>query len=177
MRQIFNLFTLTIFLGVIVPTINPTNVKAGEIQFFNGIAGDWHGPGEIVAGKYKGTKFTCNLKGSTSQNKIGMKIDGYCRVGVFSQPMSAVIQKSGKSYRGQFLDGEKGEGMDVTSGRFSTSRFVVGLKRKRLDATMVARLDGKRKLNVTISVNVQGSLVPVIGMALGKTTKTSQLNP
>jgi len=177
MRQLFNTFAAVIFSASAFLVIHPSPASAGEKQFFNGIAGDWHGPGEIVAGKYKGTKFTCNLKGETSQKNLGMNINGYCRVGMFSQPMSAVIKKSGKHYRGQFLDGEKGEGMEVTSGRFSTSRFVVGLKRNKLDATMVARLDGKRKLNVTISVLVQGTLVPVIGMALGKTTRTSQLNP
>ena len=29
------------------------------------VEGEWAGPGEIVAGKYKGTKFTCNFTGST----------------------------------------------------------------------------------------------------------------
>jgi hypothetical protein len=177
MRQVFNLFAAVIFATSVFLVIIPSHSNAGEKQFFSGIAGDWHGPGEIVAGKYKGTKFTCNLKGETSRKNLGMNINGYCRVGVFSQPMSAIIRKSGKHYRGRFLDGQKGEGMDVTSGRFSTSRFVVGLKRKKLDATMVARLDGNRKLSVTISVLVQGQLVPVIGMALGKAARTSQLNP
>ncbi len=177
MRRVSNFFAATIFSISVFLAIIPTDTNAGEKQFFIDIAADWHGPGEIVAGKYKGTKFTCNLKGETSRKNIGMNINGYCRVGVFSQPMSANILKSGNRYRGRFLDGQKGEGMDVTSGRFSTSRFVVGLKRKKLDATLVARLDGNRKLNVTISVLVQGKLIPVIGMALGKTTRTSQLNP
>ncbi len=34
--------------------------------FFESVAGTWKGPGEIVAGKYKGTKFTCNLIGQPS---------------------------------------------------------------------------------------------------------------
>ena len=34
--------------------------------FFQSISGTWSGPGEIVAGKYKGTKFTCNLTGKPS---------------------------------------------------------------------------------------------------------------
>jgi hypothetical protein len=89
--------------------------------------------------------------------------------------MSAKIYKSGGQYTGRFLDGEKGEGMDVTGGRFTTSRLVVGIKRKQLDATMVARLDGSNKLNVTVSVKVQGQLVPVIGMQLIKRTKTTML--
>ena len=149
------------------------NAAAGEKQFFKGIAGGWYGPGEIVAGKYKGTKFTCNLKGNTEPGQIGMDINGSCRIGVFSQPMSAKIKKRGAKYSGRFLDGEKGDGMDVTGGRFTTSRFVVGLKRKKLDATMVARLDGRNKLNVTISVKVRGQLIPVIGMSLDKTTQIS----
>ncbi len=104
-----------------------------------------------------------------------MAIDGYCRIGMFSQPMSANIAKSGNGYSGSFLDGEKGEGMDVTGGRFTSSRLIIGLKRKKLDAMMVARLDKNNKLNVTISVKVRGQLVPVIGMSLDKVTRLSLL--
>lgn len=151
------------------------SVSAGEKQFFNGIQGSWKGPGEIVAGKYKGTKFTCSLKGVSDKPSVGMEVNGTCRIGVFTQPMSAKIHKQGKSYSGRFLDGEKGEGMDVTGGRFTSSRLVVGIKRKQLNATMVARLDKKNKLNVTVSVKVQGKLIPVIGMSLNKITRTSML--
>ena len=41
---------------------------------------------------------------------------------------------------------------------------------------MVARLEDDNKLNVTVSVNVRGQLVPVIGMSLGKITRLSMLN-
>ncbi|MCP4072231.1 MAG: hypothetical protein GY742_10900 [Hyphomicrobiales bacterium] len=176
MRKMIRLFSSTVLTVGISITVAITSANAGEKRFFSGMVGNWYGPGEIVAGKYKGTKFTCNLNGVTAGNDIGMDIDGFCRIGVFSQPMSATIHKSGANYSGRFLDGQKGEGMDVTGGRFSTSRFVVGLKREKLDATMVARLEGSRKLNVTISVKVQGRLIPVIGMALDKSIRTSQLN-
>lgn len=166
----------TTFLSFsLISALAVSSAYAGEKKFFSGIAGDWQGPGEIVAGKYKGTKFTCKLKGVSATNKLGMDVKGTCRIGMFSQPMSAKIQKSGKGYTGRFLDGEKGEGMDVTGGRFTSSRLVVGIKRKKLNATMVARLDQNQKLNVTVSVKVQGQLVPVIGMSLDKTTRTSLL--
>ncbi|PZP43624.1 MAG: hypothetical protein DI595_21095, partial [Agrobacterium fabrum] len=74
--------------------------------FFRSVAGVWKGPGEIVAGKYKGTKFTCDLTGEPLDDKqTGIKLGGTCRVGVFSQPMSAVISQKGNSYEGKFLDG------------------------------------------------------------------------
>lgn len=176
MRKVTGFLVASALLLSMVPLLPLSVANAGERKFFSGIDGKWHGPGQIVAGKYKGTKFTCTLKGQTIQNSIGMDIAGSCRIGVFSQPMSAKIVKSGNSYSGQFLDGEKGEGMDVTGGRFTTSRLVVGIKRKKLDATMVARLDGANKMNVTISVKVQGQLVPVIGMTLAKSTRTSKLD-
>jgi len=176
MRKTSKLISLTFLSLLAMGTLLTANVYAGEKQFFSGISGTWRGPGEIVAGKYKGTKFTCNLKGHTTGDNIGMAVDGTCRIGMFSQPMSAKIEKSGAKYSGQFLDGEKGEGMDVTGGRFTSSRFVVGLKRQKLDATMVARLEDDNKLNVTVSVNVRGQLVPVIGMSLGKITRLSMLN-
>ena len=162
-------------LGLLVMA-NLMGANAGERQFFSGIGGSWSGPGEIVAGKYKGTKFNCKLNGHSIKNKIGMQVEGSCRIGVFSQPMSAKIMKSGRIYSGRFLDGEKGDGMDVTGGRFATSRFVVGLKRKNLKATMVARLATRNKLRVTISVDVNGKLVPVIGMALDRSNRVGQLN-
>ncbi|MCF6321875.1 MAG: hypothetical protein L3J32_08930 [Rhizobiaceae bacterium] len=148
---------------------------AGELAFFKGIEGEWRGPGEIVAGKYKGTKFTCSLKGLSDKSSIGMEVKGSCRVGVFSQPMSARIFKTDGKYGGQFLDGEKGQGMDVTGGRFTSSRLVVGIKRQKLNATMVARLKNNQKLNVTISVHVQNQLIPVIGMSLDRITRTGAL--
>ncbi len=170
-------FPITTLLSLSMLATAGSNISfAGEQQFFNGIDGKWHGPGEIVAGKYKGTKFTCTLNGATAQNTIGMDVNGTCRIGVFTQPMSAKIYKSQGQYTGRFLDGEKGEGMDVTGGRFTTSRLVVGIKRKKLDATMVARLDGSNKLNVTVSVKVQGQLVPVIGMQLSRKIKTTMLS-
>lgn len=141
---------------------------AGEKEFFKNIEGKWTGPGEIVAGKYKGTKFTCVFDGIKPDRKIGMHIDGYCRVGMFSQPMNANINKIRGRFIGKFLDGAAGEGMDITGGRYSRNRFVADIKRKDLIGAMVARQKGKDKLNITISVKVDGRLVPVIGIFLNR---------
>lgn len=152
-----------------ITTLTSLTAMAGERQFYNGIQGKWSGPGEIVAGKFKGTKFNCQFLGTSHAQDTGMKVDGKCRIGMFTQPMNAVISKSGKSYSGKFLDGEAGEGMDVVGGRYTQERLVVGVRRKALNGTMVARLDGKKHLNVTITVKVQGKDVPVIGMRLVRT--------
>jgi hypothetical protein len=140
---------------------------ANDRAFFESVAGQWKGPGEIVAGKYKGTKFVCDLKGGPTQARdAGVTLDGTCRVGVFTQKMSAVIQKKGKGYTGRFLDGADGEGLDVVSGRVSGDRVVVGINRKKLDGAMVAQLNDPETMNVTISVKVGEQMVPVIGMTL-----------
>ena len=61
-----------------------------------------------------------------------MKLDGGCRVGVFTQKMTATIQKNGKGYSGTFQDGAAGKGLDVVSGNVVSDRKVVfGLNRKR----------------------------------------------
>lgn len=138
-------------------------------RFFEQVAGVWTGPGEIVAGKYKGTKFSCNLTGLTPEGKkTGIKLDGTCRVGVFSQPMSAEISQVGNSYQGQFLDGADGKGLDIISGVVSEDKVVMGLNRAKLDGAMVARLDDDSAMNITISVKVQDRLVPVIGLRLNR---------
>ncbi len=59
------------------------------------------GPGEIVAGKYKGTKFTCTLDGTTPAEKAGMTLDGSCRVGIFNQPMKATSRPRRQQLQGQ----------------------------------------------------------------------------
>ena len=135
-------------------------------QFFQTIEGQWSGPGEIVAGKYKGTKFVCNLAGSTPDEKVGMTLDGTCRVGVFSQAMKATVTRVGSTYSGKFNDGAEGKGLDVTSGSVSGNKVVFGLNRKQLNGAMLARVSGRNTMNVTVSVRVDKELVPVIGMSL-----------
>ena len=140
--------------------------QASERSFFKGIQGKWRGPGEIVAGKYKGTKFVCTFDGDSLKNASGMNIGGSCRIGLFSQPMNALVRKAGGKYRGKFLDGAKGEGMDVIGGRYSRSRLSVNIVRKDLRGVMVTSLNKQNRLNVTVSVHVGKKLIPVIGMTL-----------
>ena len=54
--------TLAALLGAAAPAHSAGRDKA----FFDQISGQWKGPGEIVAGKYKGTKFTCDLTGEAA---------------------------------------------------------------------------------------------------------------
>ncbi|MEN0087343.1 MAG: hypothetical protein AAF737_02795 [Pseudomonadota bacterium] len=142
--------------------------QADERGFFNDIKGKWAGSGEIVAGKFKGTRFTCSFDGDLPDAVMGMSIDGNCRVGVFNQKMSADVRKRSGRYRGAFLDGAKGEGLDITGGRYLASKraFVMDLKRKQLRGVMRAQLRGADKMNISISVLVNKDYVPVIGLNL-----------
>lgn len=164
----------TVACGLLAATLGMTAASAAfasskDKAFFNSVAGTWKGPGEIVAGKYKGTKFSCNLVGSpTEDSRTGIKLDGTCRVGVFSQPMSAVIAKSGNSYKGQFLDGADGKGLDVVSGSVKGDKVTIGINRAKLSGAMVARLDNDNAMNVTISVKVEDQMIPVIGLNLSR---------
>lgn len=150
---------------------------AGERDraFFQSIEGSWAGAGEIVAGKYKGTKFNCAFAGSTPAKKLGMALDGGCRVGVFMQKMSAsVIQSSAVGYKGQFMDGAAGSGLDITAGNVVNDRKVVfSIHRNDLRGIMQARLPNDDTMNVTISVRVEDSMVPVIGMSLKRVDGTA----
>jgi hypothetical protein len=138
-------------------------------RFFQSVAGVWKGPGEIVAGKYKGTKFTCSLTGLPADgNLTGITLDGTCRVGVFSQPMKATIAEVGGKYQGQFLDGAEGKGLDIVSGAVTGDRVVMGINRKKLNGAMVARLQNDSAMNITISVKVEDRMIPVIGLKLNR---------
>lgn len=148
---------------------NAGAASASDSAFFQGVAGVWQGPGEIVAGKYAGTKFNCRLTGDPVKSaEAGITMDGTCRVGVFSQKMSATIHKIDGRYEGAFLDGAKGEGLDVVSGRIDGERAIMAITRRQLDGAMVASMDGEHTMNVTISVKVGETMVPVIGMTLAR---------
>ena len=163
-------------LSAIVPVLAcsavvgaPSGALASDKErvFFRSVEGKWSGPGEIVAGKYKGTKFVCNFTGATPNGKIGMSLDGGCRVGLFTQKMNATIERAGRrGYRGTFMDGAAGKGLDVTGGTVSGDKVVFALNRKALDGTMQARLPDEDTMTVTVSVKVEDKLVPVIGMNL-----------
>ena len=134
--------------------------------FFHQVNGQWSGPGEIVAGKYKGTKFVCDFAGSERVKTPGMALDGSCRVGLFSQPMRAEVVRSAGGYTGAFQDGAKGKGLDIVAGQVDRDSIVVRLDRKQLKGAMIARLKDKNTMAITISVRVAAELVPVIGMSL-----------
>ncbi len=142
--------------------------EARDAKFLKKIEGSWRGPGEIVAGKYKGTRFTCHLNGSNPDDSLGMGLKGDCRVGVFTQKMEATVRRVGKTYLGEFLDGALGEGLDVVAGNITDDRIVLTLNRKELNGAMLARLANDNQLNVTVSVRVGEELVPVIGMSLDR---------
>lgn len=159
------------FAAASVPTT--TWALDRDDKFFKKVEGNWSGPGEIVAGKYKGTKFTCNFVGATPSGKVGMSLDGSCRVGMFTQKMSAKVVRRGRAYRGKFMDGAAGEGLDITSGNVDGKRVVFSINRKQLNGAMLARLPTDDTMNVTVSVRVNRELVPVIGMRLKRLDNSS----
>ncbi|MEO1747408.1 MAG: hypothetical protein AAFR27_02105 [Pseudomonadota bacterium] len=150
------------------PTAPALADSARDQAFFNKVGGTWRGPGEIVAGKYEGTKFSCAFEGTSPSGNVGMVLDGKCRVGIFSQDMQASISRKGRNYQGQFLDGARGEGLDIVGGNVANNRAVMRLKRNHLEGAMLVRLANDNTLNVTVSVDVNGEMVPVIGMSLDR---------
>ena len=157
------------FLAVTTLVAPASAGSRGDKAFFEQVTGNWQGRGEIVAGKYKGTKFSCDLTGDTAPAKdAGIQLDGFCRVGVFKQPMSALIARDGGTYKGKFLDGAAGKGLDITSGQVSGDKVVMGINRQKLNGAMIARLEGDNKLNITISVKVGTKMIPVIGVSLDR---------
>ena len=163
--------SVAIVAGFAAPAVAADRDK----QFFQNIEGTWSGAGEIIAGKYKGTKFNCTLAGTTPDRKLGMGLDGNCRVGVFTQRMTAnVIPSKSVGYKGQFQDGAAGSGLDIVAGNVVDDRKIVfAIHRNDLKGVMQARLPTDDTMNVTISVRVEEELVPVIGMALKRVDTTT----
>ena len=166
--------TLFAIATLITVGFAPTISEASERTYFRNVQGSWAGAGKIVAGKYKNTRFTSTFQGTTPKG-IGMKLNGKCRVGLFSQTIKANIIKRGNSFRGTFLDGAKGKGLDIVSGKLRRNRLIVGINRKKLTGTMVANLKNRNKMHVTISVRANNRLVPVIGLTLNRSAKKAEL--
>lgn len=165
--RISAVFGAAVAIAVVSGTSAPA--MARDQAFFKSIVGTWKGPGRVVAGKYKGTRFVCDLTGDPlRKGETGITLGGHCRVGVFSQDMSAVISRTSDGYTGRFLDGAKGKGLDVISGDVNGDKVVVGINRKQLYGAMVANLLDRNTMNVTISVRVRDRYVPVIGMTLSR---------
>lgn len=159
-------FASIALLAALAGLTSPVLASDNDTAFFKRSQGKWSGPGEIVAGKYKGTKFNCTFDGSTLGKNTGITMDGTCRVGVFSQEMKATVQRSGEKYKGAFLDGAKGKGLDIVAGNVSGDRVTLALNRKQLNGAMLAKLTNDNSMNVTISVRVNKDMVPVIGLTL-----------
>jgi hypothetical protein len=97
-----------------------------------------------------------------------MTLDGGCRVGLFTQQMSATVQRKGRrGYTGSFMGGSSGTGLDIISGNVVNARKVVfAINRKQLNGVMQARVPDDNSMIVTVSVRVADQMVPVIGMNL-----------
>ena len=147
---------------------------AGEREdraFFEAVAGQWSGPGKIVEGKMKGTRFTCALDGlPLTGDETGFRLDGKCRTGMFSHPVSAVFIRDGETYRGQFLDGEDGDGLNVVGGAVKDSKAVIDLKRHDITGALVTNLQSDDDLNITLLIKGGTRFVPVIGLSLKRDT-------
>ncbi len=167
MRRLVFLAASLAAVTLVTGAAAPASAFDRDQRFFQGVEGEWTGPGEIVAGKYKGTKFVCNFTGATPDGKVGMSLDGGCRVGLFTQHMTASVERARRGgYHGTFLDGAGGQGLDVVAGRVSANRVVFSLNRKKLNGAMLARLADQDTMNITISVRVEDQMVPVIGVSL-----------
>ncbi len=166
---------LLLALLPVLASVGPSTAADGDAAFFESVLGGWTGPGEIVAGKYKGTKFVCNFTGSTPAKTLGVTLDGGCRVGVFNQKMTATVERKGRSgYRGTFQDGAAGKGLDIVSGNVVDGRkMVLGINRNQLKGAMLAKMADENTMTVTVSVRVEDDLVPVIGMSLKRVDATT----
>ncbi|MET3599370.1 hypothetical protein [Martelella mangrovi] len=145
--------------------------ESDDSAFFRQVAGKWSGHGKIVEGKMKGTRFRCKLDGLPIEGEHqGFKLDGKCRAGLFSHPMTAVFIREDDGYRGHFLDGEDGDGLAVTGGSVEDGRAVIALRRKDVEGALVTSLVGAEDLDITLLIKGGTRYVPVIGLSLKRQT-------
>ena len=95
-----------------------------------------------------------------------MALDGTCRVGLFTQAMNADRARKRAATTASFLDGAKGKGIDIVSGNVQGKPRGARPHGTSCNGAMLARLADADTMNVTISVKVEASWFPVIGMSL-----------
>jgi len=159
------------FFTVVVMIIFAGSVHARdgtrERIFLQAFEGQWHGGGEIIAGKYKGTRFNCRFVGTLEHYEIGMTLSGSCRVGLFSQAIKAkVVRRSSGAFLGHFNDGAQAQGMDITAARIGADHIQFDLNRQNLQGTMLARLEAQDSMSISLSVKVMDAFVRVVGVNL-----------
>jgi len=141
---------------------------ADRAAFLQSVKGQWSGSGQVVAGRYKGVKFTCKFTAPDAGNAADIKLDGSCRAGIFSQPIKASISPKSGTYQGSFNDGARGNGMDITAGTVDKNGMVLQLNREKLQGNMTARLQSGNQMHITLAVVLEGESIPVIGMDLAR---------
>jgi len=144
------------------PAMAATNSGA----FLQSVRGAWSGKGQVVAGRYKGIKFSCNFTAPDAADPDNVQFNGSCRTGIFSQPIKASISRRGGTYQGQFNKGAQADGMDITAGQINDRSMVLQLNRDKLKGSMTAQLSGENQLRVTLAVQIDDESIPVIGMDL-----------
>ena len=105
-----------------------------------------------------------------------MTLDGGCRVGVFTQKMSATVEQQGPRRLQGHLHGRRRRlrprhhfGGNVVDAR----KVVFAINRNQLRGVMQARMPDDNSMTVTVSVRVDQQLVPVIGMNLKRVDATA----
>jgi len=147
---------------------------AGAEDMLRPFEGDWSGTGKVIAGKYKGAKFNCALSGAAEDTIIGMTLEGRCRSGIFSQAMKARIVRGTQGYYGTFNDGARRNGLDITAGKVSKNHMILSLYHEKLNGVMTAHLKNTASLDITLAVQVQNALVPLIDMKLKRSTSLAR---
>jgi hypothetical protein len=128
--------------AIILLAASPSSARDADAVFFESVAGVWKGPGEIVAGKYKGTKFVCNLTGDPK---------GKCRGHSWTEPLPGrrlQPENVGRHHpQGQGLHRPlsrrigRQPGSTSSRARSAGDRAVMGINRKTLNGAMIARLN------------------------------------
>jgi len=153
--------------------VSPLAAKAesNDDAFFQDVAGRWQGSGKIIEGKLKGKRFRCTLDGvPATAPEEGFRLEGSCRSGLLSHKVTAAFLRDGDGYHGHFLDGEDGEGLDVTGGIVKNRTAIIDVKREKVTGAVVTNLMSDDDLNITVMIRGHTKFVPVIGLSMKRQT-------
>jgi len=139
--------------------------------FMEQFSGEWRGTGKLLVGPETGLKFHCALDGDPSRTELTFNMKGKCWSGRLSAQVYARLHFNAETNRfyGDFLDGAKGNGVDVIGER-EGSGFSLVLSRGMAQGELVAKPAGRNKMTITILLkdSTRTRSMPVAAMGFAR---------
>ncbi|SEQ35111.1 hypothetical protein SAMN05216548_10459 [Faunimonas pinastri] len=148
----------------------PARANDDAAVFMAKFSGEWMGIGRILIGPQVNSKFYCSLDGDPTHTQLTFNMKGKCWMGKLSAPVFADLHYNNDNQRfyGAFLDGARGNGVDIIGERKGPDGFDLKLTRGSNSGVISASPVGDNQINATLLLHdgINNRDVPVVAMGI-----------